>query len=514
MALREILARFGVEIEGKEKLEKFDGAVTGIVEKCKKLGEVLAGGLIAEGFGEFIHGQIEAGEEMQVMAERLGTTTDELQKFQYAAGQSGASVEEANTAFRFLNRHIGDAATGGAEAAKTFASLGISVRDVDGKTRPALDVLGDLAEKFSQTDDAAKQTALAVKIFGRGGVAMVPILKDGRKGLEDMGAEFEELGGGMSKEFAEQAEETGKALKRLRVSGTGVKSMLAQMFLPLVESAAKALSRWAKVLIDLNRRTNVFRAALILLTAAGIFSGLKRLFSLFEIGEMSAGKMLMTLLKFGLPVLIIGALALLFEDLFTLMTGGDSVIGRFLDQMFGVGSAKKFVADMKGAWDQLTAAITAFGPILGDVASTFGKMFVDCLPALMKFSVVLVNGVLLVVQEIWNAITGTGKALKALFNSDWEAFMFGGPGKEGRDNGTAFDAQVKSMLDEASNIANARENSVSTALAVGTPAPTIVNNISGVSDPAKAAELAGKATKSALADSSTRDAYYSSYEGL
>ncbi|MFW6031647.1 MAG: hypothetical protein ACOC9T_03560, partial [Myxococcota bacterium] len=90
------------------------------------------------------------------------------------------------------------------------------------------------------------------------------------------------------------------------------------------------------------------------------------------------------LLKGALLALAFLAIVAVVEDLINLFTGGESVIGDFIDEMFGVGTSQKVVEDLKAAWQAFTAfledpllpiAKQVFGFILGIVGDLLGSVF-------------------------------------------------------------------------------------------------------------------------------------------
>jgi hypothetical protein len=60
---------------------------------------------------------------------------------------------------------------------------------------------------------------------------------------------------------------------------------------------------------------------------------------------------------FGLAAIAIGFVILLVDDLITLFSGGTSIIGSFLDEIFGIGTATELVHNLTDAWGGLTMAI-------------------------------------------------------------------------------------------------------------------------------------------------------------
>jgi hypothetical protein len=132
MALREIFARFGVEVDSKE-LHGLDHLVSEVGEKLKEFGEVILGALVVEGLHRFIEGQVEAASAIVVTSEKLGIGTDELQRFNFAANMAHVSAEAAATGLKFLSKHVGEAAEGTAGASQMFAKMGVQVKKLRGQ---------------------------------------------------------------------------------------------------------------------------------------------------------------------------------------------------------------------------------------------------------------------------------------------------------------------------------------------------------------------------------------------
>lgn len=137
----------------------------------------------AAGVGLIVKDALDLGDAIGEMAHRLGLGVESLQALQHAATLAGASAEGFEAGIRTLNRRIGEAAAGEAGAAKFFAEIGLSVRDAGGAIRSTEAVLGDFAERITQTASPAEQTRLAMEAFGRSGTQLLPILREGREGL-------------------------------------------------------------------------------------------------------------------------------------------------------------------------------------------------------------------------------------------------------------------------------------------------------------------------------------------
>jgi hypothetical protein len=233
-------------------------AVDGLFGKLQELGQALVGGAIVGGMVALTRSVIHQGDELATTADRLGIATDALQEWQYAADLSDVSTEEMNAGLRFLQRNLFDAANGGKETAEAFQKAGVSAETI--KSLSTEGALEEIADKFKGMSKPAEKSALAIKLFGRGGQALVPLLSRGSAGIKELREEFEELGGGLNDETIEAANQADDAFKRLRL---GVKSLIecdATFY-----QGATATATWLKGVIvqfrQWERGTSVTKAA-------------------------------------------------------------------------------------------------------------------------------------------------------------------------------------------------------------------------------------------------------------
>lgn len=372
--LRELLARFGIEVDtsGVKKGEK---ATDSFAEGLMGLGQAFAGAALVGGLAHFTQGLIDMGSELDDQANRLGMNAEDLQFWRHAAGQAGASAEELGSGLKILTKQLGDAADGGSSA-QEFAKLGISVKDAQGKARDATDVVEDLADVIQKTEGNTEQAAIALNFFGKGGMALLPLLKDGSKGLDEVQKRFAELGGGLSNEFVKAADEAGDAQAELKLATLSLKSGIGVALLPAVTGIVNKITDLVVWVRKATENTNGFRVLLGLVGAASVVTGIKLAAGAAAkmgivqaaaggasqgiLGTVTAfGKLVKAGMNVGLKIAI---LFFILEDLYTLFTGGDSAIGRFIDGMFGVGTSAQFVEKCKEAWTDLTDAVVSLWP--------------------------------------------------------------------------------------------------------------------------------------------------------
>ncbi len=379
--LRELLASFNIDTaQATAAMSKIDVALEKTSSTLGALASAFVGSAIVHGMSEFISHQIEAGSRVNDLSERLGVGVEELQSFQFAAGLAGVGSEEAAKGLQFLNKNIGEAIGGNKEAVETFAKLGIELKDAHGGVRETGDILPEVADKFAELGSDAERTALAMKIFGKAGAGLIPLLKHGAEGLTEMQAEFERLGGGMSKEFVAAADEAGDEIDKLKFGLNNFKSQIAFAILPLITRGAQKFQDLTVRLIRLNKETHLAKASWVVFGAASSAASAKAAVGfakLLGVVPKDAGfwKTVLGLGEIVLVAALVALVALAFEDLFTLLTGGDSVIGDVIDGLFGVGASKQFVVDVKKAFAELHETVDAFKPLLDELSGSFGGMW-------------------------------------------------------------------------------------------------------------------------------------------
>jgi hypothetical protein len=380
VALRELLARFGVEVDTK-KLEAGDASVNSFSEKLNGLGQALSGGLVMGGLMSFTQGLVSAGDYLDKASLRLGVSTDELQAWEFAAERSGISAESMAGGMKLLYKNLSAAGEAGSQQAQDFAALKISLKDASGKAKPMTSILGELSDKIADTKDPTKQAGLALKFFGKSGLSLLPLLKSGADGTQELFDRFQDLGGGYSREFATAAAEAADAQTDLNIATKGAKNALGSILLPYVAKGGSGLADFIARITKAAKGTTIFRSILVAVGGSAMFGVIGSIAAaatkLGLLGGAAGGasggilglaKSIGTagaaLVRTMLPAVV---LFLVFDDLMALFRGGDSVIGRFVDGLFGVGTTAVVVEMLKLGWQDFLAWVQALGPVMSAV---------------------------------------------------------------------------------------------------------------------------------------------------
>jgi len=206
-------------MSGKMKLE-IGAEISGLQAGLNKARNLV------NGFGKSIAGQLtgmfgaralfDFGKEAIVSAaqvaegsKKLGLSAEEYQKLAYAAKQTGTDMDAVTGAFKKMSGVVTDAINGSKEAETTLNKLGISLDEVQNKSPQQLFEL--IAGALNQITDATKRSAYAVDIFGKGGMALIPMLDN----FKELGREAQDVGAIMSGEAVEAAHELEKAMSKL-----------------------------------------------------------------------------------------------------------------------------------------------------------------------------------------------------------------------------------------------------------------------------------------------------------
>jgi hypothetical protein len=174
---------------------------------------------------------VESASSIKNQSEALGIGTDALQDFRLGAAKVGVDVSKADTALESFQKTTGKAANGNKAAADSFKAIGVDIADSNGRLKPFEVLLGEVADGLAKVPDPARQAAAAQKLFGETGVALLPFLREGSKGINDLAAANELLGIKLSKETIDNLDTLGN-----KADAVG-KVMTAQMATAIGQNA-------------------------------------------------------------------------------------------------------------------------------------------------------------------------------------------------------------------------------------------------------------------------------------
>jgi lambda family phage tail tape measure protein len=212
------------------------GMLGSVLGRLGPAGLIVGASVAAVGYGmhQLVVPVAEVGEELNKLSQKTSVSVEALSALLYASELSDVSAESLTKALKFLSTAMFDAKVKGGEGSAALKAFGVSALDAQGQIRPTEQVLLDLAEKFAAMPDSAEKAALAVKLFGKNGLDMIPMLNQGRDGLTEMMEEAKRLGLVMSADAARAAEEFNDNMKRLHAVNEGVQRQIGSALLPIL----------------------------------------------------------------------------------------------------------------------------------------------------------------------------------------------------------------------------------------------------------------------------------------
>lgn len=391
-ALRTLLADFQVRVDPEGNLRKGNAQVDALKSKFQGLGTSIAsgfGGIRASlngGFGGASGGGLLKGlftlqnslaalaggfafhkligviDEIGGIGEqaaKLGVTNAEFQRLDVLAKQNATSVQALGTAFRNL---ANAAVQPTKETTAAFAELGVQTKSDDGTFRSRQDLFFETAGALADMGDATQRAAIAQDVFGRSAIEILPLLANGRAGIEEQRAALEQLAV-VDDDSIAAADAFSDSLPALGLQFKALAGpVLRDLVIPMLGFLRDIVLTITKAFAALTKNTDFVAVAFAGL-AIGLTPMIQNLRTAVALGggwttvAKNMGKASLGLLKTIAPLV---AAFLLLEDVFVFFSGGKSLIGRGLEAAFGPG-VKKNIDDLRDAAKDLWRWITGEG---------------------------------------------------------------------------------------------------------------------------------------------------------
>lgn len=212
-------------------------AVGGVLGLITKLGLAFTafGGIITA----LILRQAQFIDRLGKVSDVIGVNIETLQKFRFAAEQSGIGIDQADVALRRFARRLGEAQRNTGELAPALRRLGIETRNADGTLKSAEEVLLEFADGVADTENKSQRLALAFKAFDSEGAELVKTLEQGSEGLKAFFDEAESLGIILDRQTVKGVEDFNDALNKLQTLASGVFSIFVAELAPALEEVTR-----------------------------------------------------------------------------------------------------------------------------------------------------------------------------------------------------------------------------------------------------------------------------------
>jgi len=217
--------------------------MTSEVGKFSKRALVATGGVAAGIFG-LANSTATLGDEVAKTGDKIGIGLGPLQELRYAAERSGVSTQKFDSSLERFVKRMGEATSGTGAAKKAYDELGLSAEDL-AKMTPE-DSLAVVADRLGSVENQSQKVALAAQLFGREGVGMINMLKDGSAGLKELRKDALATGYVLSEKAARDAETFKDAMLDAQLGMTGMKNTIGAELMPAVTELMGDLSGWMR----------------------------------------------------------------------------------------------------------------------------------------------------------------------------------------------------------------------------------------------------------------------------
>lgn len=330
------------ELEALRKItqdakDDHDAAIKAYGEvKAKALRYASAAGAIAYAMHAFAASFAAGSEALRVTSRDLGATTDELQRFRFAADQAGIGASVMDAAMRTLRQQVLAVTRWGGSGTYTTRLLGVSMRDASGHVKSTGQLMGELGVALSHVQSPYRRARIAAQLFGEEQARLLRPLLTNRDAMRGYFEDFEQLGGGISAESVEAGRQYTNQLGRMRTAYDSLRSVVATGLLPVLSYFTGKVAELTGWMARMTRNSSIVQAVLVALGAVGTAIARQLIVAWFPV------------IAPFLPIAAaIGVVLLILDDLITMFRGGRSVIGDFIDALGGAGTAAQWVQDMR-----------------------------------------------------------------------------------------------------------------------------------------------------------------------
>jgi hypothetical protein len=180
--------------------------------------------------------------ETKLLERETGMSTETSSAWIGVAKRFGLSSQQLSTSLGLLSKKIVSTEGGTKAASKAlgiFAKAGVSPSVLASKNMDG--ILIALANRFKAMPDGVTKTDLAMKLFGRSGKSLIPVLNQGGTNLGALKREMAALGLTINNNTKQRVTELTKAQRTLSQVWDGVQIQLASKVIPKIAQFATAV---------------------------------------------------------------------------------------------------------------------------------------------------------------------------------------------------------------------------------------------------------------------------------
>lgn len=236
------------------KMALVDKATARANRAFSRLASPVVIGAIVAGFTIAVKKAIDFADEIGKTADRIGVTTDALQIFRRAGTLAGVELGKLDKGLEQFSKRLGEAKADTGSLTEFLKRSDQAFLDQVNATDSVSEALELVIERLAETENASERAALANAAFGRSGIAMVNIARNGAEALKQARIEAEKYGLVIGEDMVRQAE---AAADQLSLVGDAIKTNVIKGLI----SASPAILELGKVFAEAAPHVGDFLAA-------------------------------------------------------------------------------------------------------------------------------------------------------------------------------------------------------------------------------------------------------------
>ena len=185
-------------------------------------------------------------DEILVLSETTGLSTETLQEFRYMAELVDVSVDTVSGSLRKLTNNMQSAATGSGAAYDAFEALGVTVTDSEGHLRDAEEVFYEVIDAMGQMQNETERDAFAMDIFGRSAMDLNPLVEAGSDAIQGFADEARDMGYVLDDDALTALGDMDDSFERVKLQMEAVRNQIVIALAPAITQIADAFIDWAQ----------------------------------------------------------------------------------------------------------------------------------------------------------------------------------------------------------------------------------------------------------------------------
>lgn len=177
----------------------------------------------------------EATGKFKDLSQQVGFSVETLSTLEHAAKTSGGSIQTVVGALGIFEKNMEAAHEKGSAMSRVFKTLNIDINDHEKALREAITALAKMPE-------GARQTATALKLFGRSGKDVLAIVKETGGDVDALTAKLRRMGVLITTEAATAADLINDRIYEVGQQFAGVGRIVAEEFYPMTARSLNQIS--------------------------------------------------------------------------------------------------------------------------------------------------------------------------------------------------------------------------------------------------------------------------------